>query len=248
MKILKRIALLGILVTAAAAQSMAPPIEDTRLTIHTLVREDIFAGILTNDMERMARGERNIDLLLEKRPAARAELLAWKGGAAVERAVRALEANRPDEFRRKYQEAQAMLAEARKLGPNVDGVAAVTGGIFAVEADRLPKEERPAAWAQAYEAFKVMYGHQGNYLDKLPTHIRGELLGGLAMAAQRTGRTDEMNQWVDKILTYLPNTPYEGVAKKWKANPKSAASTSLACMTCHEDGRLSAKLAALEKK
>src|ERR1051325_333792 len=73
------IALLAIFV--AASQSPEASLSDSRLTIHTLLREDIFAGFLSNDLTRMARGEKNIEILLEKRPEAKADLLAWKGGA-----------------------------------------------------------------------------------------------------------------------------------------------------------------------
>ena len=49
----------GLLVLAAvamtAAQAPEPPLSDTRLTVHTLLREDVFAGFLANDMNRFAR-------------------------------------------------------------------------------------------------------------------------------------------------------------------------------------------------
>ena len=70
-------------VASQAPQSPEPPLDDKRLTIHTLVREDIFAGFLQNDLTRLARGEKNIELLLEKRPQSKAELLAWKAGATL---------------------------------------------------------------------------------------------------------------------------------------------------------------------
>jgi hypothetical protein len=38
--------------SAIPAQSPEPPLADTRLTVHTLVREDIFAGFLQNDLSR----------------------------------------------------------------------------------------------------------------------------------------------------------------------------------------------------
>jgi hypothetical protein len=79
-------------------------------------------------------------------------------------------------------------------------------------------------------------------------HIRGELLGGLAVSAMRTGRDEEAMRHLDKILAVLANTPYEPVAKKWKANPKAAADTSITCMTCHEQGRLAARLNAINNK
>ncbi|MCI0417603.1 MAG: hypothetical protein L0312_00015 [Acidobacteria bacterium] len=245
---ISRIFLVVVLVTVAAAQTPEPPLSETRLTVHTLVREDIFAGFLTDDMERLSRGEKNVQLLLEKRPSAKPDLLAWKGGATLYRAVRAHENNRSDEFQRYYQTALDLFSQARQLQPEGDGVAAITGGTYVIFADRLPKENRAAAWSQAYDAYQVLWKHQAPAVEKLPVHIRGELLGGLAQSAQRTGRTKEVEQYLDKILAYLRDTPYEPVAKKWKANPESAADTSVTCLTCHESGRLAARVASLNKQ
>ena len=64
-----------------------PPLDDARLSIHTLVREDIFAGWRTQNMERFERGAKNVDVLLEKRPNDRADLLAWKGAVSLFRSV-----------------------------------------------------------------------------------------------------------------------------------------------------------------
>ncbi|HXG91100.1 MAG TPA: hypothetical protein VNN73_01870 [Blastocatellia bacterium] len=247
MKAIKLGLIAAFLVAVAMAQTQEPPLADTRLSIHTLVREDIFAGFLADDMERFARGEKNIQILLEKRPDQKADLLAWKAGATLYRAVRAYENNRSDEFQRYYKQALDLFAEAQKTATIKDGVAAVTGGSYVLFADRLPKEYRAAAWAQAYDSFRLLWQHQASVVDKLPLHIKGELLAGLTQSAQRTGRTEEMAVYLDKMLELLRDTPYESVAKQWKKSPESAAKSSLACMTCHEAGRLNARLAALNK-
>ena len=244
---ISRVFLLMAFVVVAIAQSPEPPISDTRLSIHTLVREDIFAGFLTDDMARFARGEKNVDLLLEKRPAAKSELLAWKGGAALYRAVSAYENKRMDEFQQKYQQALELFSQSRQTSPQNGGAAAVIGGSYVVFADRLPKENRAAAWAQAYDAYQLLWKFQASSVEKLPMHIRGELLGGLAQSAQRTGRAEEATQYVDKILTVLRDTPYEPVARKWKADPKAATNSSMTCLSCHDAGRLAPRLASLDK-
>ncbi|MFN0112296.1 MAG: hypothetical protein ACKVZH_25825 [Blastocatellia bacterium] len=235
-------------VASQVPQSPEPPLDDKRLTIHTLVREDIFAGFLQNDMTRLARGEKNVELLLEKRPAAKAELLAWKAGATVYRAVRALEEKRQDEFKQKYQQALDTFAEAHKLQPGNGGVSAVEGGTLVLFADQLPKEHRAAAWERAYSAFQILWKQQGAGIEKMPPHFKGELLGGLAQSALRTGRKEEAAQYLDKILAVLPGTSYEPVAKRWKADPKSAENSSITCMSCHDGGRLSARLTAINGK
>jgi tetratricopeptide (TPR) repeat protein len=236
------------LVTMASAQSPGPPPSDSRLRVATLVREDIFAGFLEGDMERFSKGEQKIELLLKVRPYEKRDLLAWKGGATLYRAILAFEGNRTEEFREKYREALDLYQEARKLGPKDFGVAAAIGGAYVVLADRLPVEYRGAAWSQAYDAYRLLWKQQASVVAKLPVHHRGELLGGLAQSAQRIGRTRESTEYVDKILALLPDTPYVSIAKKWKEAPETAAKSSLTCLSCHAPGRLAARRASLDKR
>jgi hypothetical protein len=245
---IKKVLFLVVLVTVAAAQTPQSPLSDTRLTVHTLLREDIFSGFLADDMDHFSRGEKNIQLLMEQRPGQKANLLAWKGGAALYRAVRANENNRADECRRYYREALDAFAEAATFNSGNDGVAAITGGSFVVLADRLPKEYRAASWSTAYDSYLALYKLQAGIIDRLPVHLRGEALAGLTQAAQRTGRKEETAQYLDKMLAVMRDTPYESMAKKWKANPEIAANTGLTCMNCHDEGRLAARLNYINKQ
>ena len=248
MVIIKRALVVLFLVTVAVAQSPDLPLSDTRLSVHTLLREDIFAGFLTDDMKRFSRGEKNIDLLMESRPRAKSDLLAWKASAVYYRAVVAHENNRNDEFQKLYAQALDLFAQARQAAPQNNGIHAILGGSNVVFADRLPKEYRAAAWEQAYESYNILWKYQGKMVDRLPLHLRGELLGGLAQSAQRTGRIEEMQQHLDKILAVLPDTAYAPIAKKWKQDPKFAATSSVTCMSCHDAGRLNSRITALSAK
>jgi hypothetical protein len=186
-----KILLVGAFVTVVAAQSPQTPLSDSRLTVHTLVREDIFAGFMTDDMKRFERGEKNIELLLEQRPNQRGNLLSWKGGALLYRAVRAHEDKRADEFQRLYRQALEVFAEAGKQATGNDGVAAVTGGSFAIFADRLPKEYRASGWTTAYDNYLTLYKQQAGVLDRLPVHLRGEVRR--TRAGRSTNRTQGRN-------------------------------------------------------
>jgi hypothetical protein len=247
MRSMKSLVLVFGLVVATAAQAPEPPLSDSRLTVHTLVREDVFAGFMANDMARFARGERNIEQLLRDRPGERGNLLAWKGSTLLHRAVLAHESGKADEFQRHLQAARDAFAEAAQQTSGNDGVAAITGGSFSVFADRLPEQHRAAAWAQAYAAYSTLWKLQGAAVDKLPVHHRGELLGGLTQSAQRTGRSEESAQHLERMLTHLQGTAYEATARQWKADPTVAANSSLTCKNCHNPGRLSAQLASLKQ-
>lgn len=240
------LALLLITIGGARAQSPEPPLSDTRLTVHTLVREDLFAGFMAKDMVRFARGERNVAHLLENRPEQRGNLLAWRGLAETYRAVLAHEAGKSHEFLTHLQAARTAFADAARA-PGNDGVPAIAGGTYAVLADRLPEPHRAAAWADAYANYSILWKQQGAIVDKLPVHHRGELLGGLVQSAQRTGRSEEMATHLDRMLTALQGTPYESAAREWKNNPASAATSRVTCKACHNEGRLSSQLAALPK-
>jgi hypothetical protein len=236
------------LTTLVLADTPDPPLADKRLSIHTLVREDIFAGWMEGDMERFARGEKNIDQLLAERPRARAELLAWKGGATLFRAILARDAGDEAAFERLYQEALGQLAEARKLAPRNPGVAAVVGGSYVVFGDRLPEKYRAAAWSECYDNYQSLWQSQEKFVANLPQHIRGELLAGLAQSAHRTGRNDELNKHLDKILEVLPDSQYAEMAQQWKDNPQLAATANISCKYCHDEGRLSSRLEKLGGK
>ena len=247
MRVMSSLVVLLLAIGGVKAQSPEPPLSDTRLTVHTLVREDIFAGFMANDMVRFARGERNVEQLLKARPDQRGNLLAWRGSATMFRAVLAHEAGNSGEFRTQLDAARAAFAEAAQQTSGNDGVAAITGGTYAVFADRLPEPDRATAWADGYANYSLLWKQQGSMIDKLPVHHRGEVLGGLVQSAQRTGRTEEMAQHLDRMLTLLQGTPYEAAAQQWKADPASAATTKVTCKACHNPGRLSSTLASLQK-
>jgi hypothetical protein len=228
---------------AAAAQAPEPPLGDTRLTVNTLVREDIFAGFLRNDTGRLARAEKNIELLLASRPAERATLLAWQGSAALTRAVFAHDANQPAVFRQQYARAQELFAEAMRLDPDGVGPFAIAGGTHAMLADRLPTAERSAGWERAYAAYQRLWQMQGAIIDKLPLHHKGEVLAGLAESAQRTGRLQEVDGHLERILTSMPDTAYATRARQWKETAETRATNKLTCQTCHGPGTLAARLA-----
>ena len=247
MRAMSTLVLLLITIGAAKAQSPEPPLSDTRLTVHTLVREDIFAGFMGNDMVRFARAERNVEQLLKDRPDQRGNLLAWRGGAKMLRAVLAHEAGNSGEFLKHLEEARAAFAEASQQTSGNDGAAAITGGTYVVFADRLPEPHRATAWADAYSNYSLLWKQQGPAIDKFPVHHRGEVLGGLVQSAQRTGRTEEMAQHLERMITLMAGTPYEATAQQWKADPASAATTRVTCKNCHNPGRLSSQLASLQK-
>jgi hypothetical protein len=236
--------LICLLSLTASAQSTF----DARLSIHTILREDIFAGFMANDAERLARGEKNLETLLVERPQTKPSLVAWKGTVALTRAALAHEGGRKADFEREYRTALDLFASAAKDGPSDFGVVIVTAGSYTALADRLPEPQRAAGWQVAYQGYRTALERQKDQVDGMPLHLKGELLAGLALTAQRTGRADEAGSYLTKIVEGMPGTVYATSAKRWIEQPGMRAKSSIACQTCHEPGRLAARTTALGAK
>ncbi len=247
MPTLKSTLLIVLLGWGAGGQTSPDSVLDTRLTVHTLVREDIFAGFMANDKELLARGERTLHRLLIERPQDKADIVAWQGWASLARATLAHEANNDSECGEFYQRAKMAYAEAIGLSPNSETVAMIIGGSYAVLADRLPSQYRRAAWDEAYVEYRKVWATEGPAIDALPLHIKGELLAGLAQTAQRTGQDAEELRDLNLIIEKMPGTPYAARAENWKQTPQIASRTAIICQTCHESRRLAALTAELKK-
>jgi len=67
----------------------------------------------------------------------------------------------------------------------------------------------------------------------------------LAQRPQRTGRTEELDKFLDKAIEILPDTKYAKMAQRWKEDPAVAASETITCKTCHASGRLARRVRSL---
>jgi hypothetical protein len=236
---------------SGVAQTPRAPTFDPAIPFSAFIREDLFAGFIgteKNGDERFLRGEKNLEILLAERPQDRPALLAWKGGIAFKRAVDAIRAVRNDEFEREYERGGELYAEAGKLAPDSVDVMALTGAGYALFSDQFPDRYRKGAWEIAYKAYSAVWQVQGPDVEQLPLHFKGELLAGMAQAAQRTGRRAESTRFLEKILVTLPGTPYAAMAKKWTASPGEVGTMKLICQTCHDAGRLEVRRSAVAER
>jgi hypothetical protein len=166
-------------------------------------------------------------------------------GAHLYMAVQAHEAGDRQKFQREYAQADELYAKSASLSqgtPKRPGVLAITGGSFVVFADRLPLELRRQGWERARANYTALREAQMPAFDKYPLHMRGEVMAGLAQAAQRLGESENARTLTEEVVAAFPGTPYAVFAKRWLDNPDTIAKSKIACLTCHEPGRLQAVL------
>ena len=183
----------------------------------------------------------------EERPGEKANLLAWKAGAAhVARRARA----RGRQGRRVR--AASSGARAKTLPPPRSSRPARTAS------PPSPAARYPSSPTGCPSSIVPPPGRRPTTLlaccgsSRAPASIRCRSTSrGGARRADPVGAAHRPHRRSREVsrqdADVLANTPYEEMAKQWKADPASAATTSLTCKNCHNPGRLANRIAALDK-
>jgi len=217
----------------ALCQAQAP-----KPTFYAMVREDTFAGYMGGDMERFERGMKYAEQVLADNPQ-NADALVWKGGGQVFLATRLYAQDLNAKADVLYEGGLALMEHALANEPGNAGVHASYGGVLAYLAPRIPEGRRRAALEKARSMYEWLYKAQEQVLDRLPVHLRGETLAGLAETNQKLGDLEQARVYLKRISASLPDTPYAETAKLWLAHPESVgADQQIVCGTCHDAGRL----------
>lgn len=224
---------------------VSPALAQPPLTLHWLVREDIFSGLMAGDVARLEKGEQTLNEL--GRFYSEPQVIAWRAAIDGARAGIAAKANRMDDFRRHYSRAITYFDQLRRMeakDPEAKFLSAVfEGGVFISIADLVPENLRANAWERTYASYVRLNELEKGRVLKMPNHMRGEILGGLAESAFRTNRTTEGEEALKVILANMPNTPYANVAQKWTENPALRTKLRMGCISCHEQNTLKNLLA-----
>lgn len=89
-----------------------------------------------------------------------------------------------------------------------------------------------------------MFRAQEQGLDKLPPHLKGEVLGGLADTEHRLGNTEQARTYLRRIVESMPDSPYERRARQWLEQPERISRDNrMMCLSCHDAGRLKYRIA-----
>ena len=218
----------------AAAASFDKP---DKLSIHTWVREDVFAGWIARDHAALTRGATKLERFLESKPGDE-NALAWKYLIAMydmRRAQEAKDAAGYDSAMAAAAKIRSAIWDARspQAGAHIIvGSMLVSGAYWARETDKAWMYRDGRALL-----LKVPELQKGVF-DTLPPHMRGELWSSIAFASDRLGDKAERDRHIELMLTQLKGSLYEKRAERWQKLPALTSEVDNMCISCHEPGRL----------
>lgn len=228
--------LLGLLALAVLlpAEELAKP---DKLSIHTWVREDIFAGWMAKDNEALARGERKLDHYLNANPTDH-NALAWKFLAIYCHMRDAYAKGDTKIYRGLVAVARKTQEKAFANSPQDAGPYIIIGGSLVMGAFYADPADREAMYREGRELLRKVPVIQAKYFHTLPPHMRGELWSLMAYASDRLGDKAERDNIIQQMREQLAGSPYEARAKRWLTLSELNSATDNMCISCHEPGRL----------
>lgn len=232
-----RVVLLTVL-ALLAIQAAEDVVKPDKLSIHTWVREDVFAGWMANDNVAFERGERKLERYLQERPSD-PNGLAWQSLAATYRARRARDRGELDVVSKELMAAMEFgkkalaKASSQDIGPSV-----VIGSTMVMAASLYPESQRANVYREGREHLRKVMTSQGEQFEKLPPHMRGEMWSLLAFASDRLGDTEDRNRVMAEMASKLVGSVYEGRARRWQKLSNLQGEREYMCISCHDPGRL----------
>ena len=234
-----------ILAIYAGAQSAENLVKPQQISIHTWVREDIFAGLVARDTVAFERGVRKLDRFLLDNPND-ANGLAWKVEVYGYRMRADREAGDDAAYQRDRAEAQDYGTRALALRkPDEVGPWVIIGGMQIFNARYAATAGDSAAlYTEGLDLLGKAQEAQRPIWDQLPAHMRGELWSEMAFAYDQLGEQEKRKQIATAMIAKLQGSPYEARGRRWLKLEKLSYSET-ACISCHEPGRLQTTLARL---
>lgn len=229
-----RAVLFSLLLLTGSALAADAPVKPAGITVHTWVREDLFAGVMVDDREAVERGSGKLDAVLAANPDD-AVAKSWRVLELVTRAAWADQKNDPASSKSWMEKAMALratIADSKDLG-----VQTVLGGSLLFYAAKSPSHATEAIYRDGRDHLIRVRKAQEAFLAKMPPHFSGELLSQLAFASDRLADQESKAKYLAEMKQFLAGTVYERRADKWQTMAiKDWAGAQ--CISCHEPGRL----------
>src|ERR1051326_4825565 len=156
---------------AHASDEMVKP---DQISVHTWVREDMFAGWIGNDTVTMERGVKKLDRYLADHPDDRGAL-SWKYLAISYRMIQARRGHDDVAYAKqlaagKELRSRIFTGEVRDPAPYI-----IVGSSLVEVASVAPEQDRGWMFKDGRDLLAKVPELQGKVFDNLPPHMRGEV-------------------------------------------------------------------------
>ena len=114
----------------------------------------------------------------------------------------------------------------------------IAGGTAIILGDRLAPADRGRIYELGRDRYVELEQAQSALFTNMPPHHQGEVLAGIAQLEQRLGNRERAVGYAERVIATLAGTPYEAAARAFIADPDAEPTPRLACVSCHDAGRL----------
>jgi hypothetical protein len=216
-----------------------------KISIHTWVREDLFAGWMAKDDATFARGVQKLQHYLAANPSDH-NALAWTYFQAAYNLRKAATAGDMAAYAKLRAESRKIREKTFASDPKDVGAWIIVGSSLIMGAYYAPEEDKQWMYSEGRELLRKVPVLQAKFFDTLPPHMRGELWSQMIYASDRIGDRAERDRLTTLMLTQLAGSPYESRARRWQKLPEIKSEIDNMCISCHEPGRLAPTLARLQ--
>ncbi|SRR5579883_1847046 len=201
-----------------------------------VVRESMFAGF-NGDSAALEKAIAICADTLRVNPD-HAEALVWHGSAIWYLSGKAFRAG---DFQRGMALSDSGMGEmdrAVALDSNNVAVIIPRGASLLAAAPYIQEPYGSAIMRKGLGDYERSLALQQRYFTKLPVHLRGELLGGIADSYRRLGETEKARDVFIRMTTELQGSQYAKLASKWLNVKDMQTNKTLqppTCLGCHTE-------------
>jgi hypothetical protein len=218
-----------ILITTLSAAGLASTLFAGR--IDEKIRNDFFAGF-TGDQAALERAMRVSGEAIALDPNGSAEALAWHGGGLLVLAGQKFQQGDFAAGGELWGKASAEMEKAGVLEPDNPAVLVPRASVWFAASRTAPPQMSKPILTKAIADYEHVYELQKTYFDTLSTHMRGELLFGLADGNARNGNDAKARIYFAKLAEIGPATGHLEQAKLYLRGEKYTVG-SVSCHGCH---------------
>ncbi len=196
------------------------------------VRAEFFQGFFGNQAA-LGQAMKAAEDVIASNSAGRPEALAWHGGGLMVESGAAFRDGNSQSAAELWARGMGEMEQAGSLAPANPAVLIPRAAIwFGVSRQAPPDRARPLI-EKAVADYESVYRVQEPYFDKLGTHMRSQLLFGLADGYNRLGNAEKAKFYFEKLATLPAGADHLDQARAYLAGQPYNVNGP-GCSGCHE--------------